>query len=119
VHLGYVDREVVEAFVVEQLKDSLSELLNRPYASSKFRKGRKTRQDVAPPSTVPELLTELVRAARALAAGARGDRRSGGRTGAVGAPPSDEAVVLGLPSGRSCARSTASGPSSGWPPTAA
>ena len=97
VHLGYVDREVVEALVVEQLQDSLGELLARPYASSKFRRGRKTRQDVAPPSTVPALLDELTsrreRWQRVL-------EETGGPTGVPelsSAAPSDNAVVLGPP----------------------
>ncbi len=59
VHLGYVERAVVEAFVVEQLKDAMAELLSWPMAAHKFRKTKKTRQDVAPPMTVRDLLAEV------------------------------------------------------------
>jgi hypothetical protein len=59
VHLGYVERPVVEAFVVEQLRDAMAALLDWPVAAHKFRKSKKTRQDVAPPSTVRDLLAEV------------------------------------------------------------
>ncbi|MEO8329297.1 MAG: DUF4388 domain-containing protein, partial [Candidatus Nanopelagicales bacterium] len=59
VHLGYVERSVVEAFVVEQLKDAMAVLLGWPVAAHKFRKTKKTRQDVAPPMTVRDLLAEI------------------------------------------------------------
>ncbi|MEO7981735.1 MAG: DUF4388 domain-containing protein, partial [Sporichthyaceae bacterium] len=59
VHLGYVEIEVVEEFVVEQLKDALTDLLGWPVAAWKFRKNKKTRQDVAPPTPVAELLDHL------------------------------------------------------------
>src|SRR3954454_5565016 len=63
VHLGYVELAVVEEFVVEHLKDALTDLLGWPVAAWKFRKNKKTRQDVAPPTPVAELLDDL--AARA------------------------------------------------------
>jgi len=59
VHLGYVEREVVEAFVIEQLRDAMATLLEWPVAAHKFRKNKKTRQDVAPPMTVRDLLAEV------------------------------------------------------------
>ena len=59
VHLGYVDLEVVEEFVVEHLKDALADLLGWPVAAWKFRKNKKTRQDVAPPTAVDALLDDL------------------------------------------------------------
>ena len=59
VHLGYVERSVVEAFVIEQLKDAMAELLSWPIAAHKFRKTKKTRQDVAPPMSVRDLLAEV------------------------------------------------------------
>src|SRR6478736_7756919 len=59
VHLGYVELAVVEEFVVEHLKDALADLLGWPVAAWKFRKNKKTRQDVAPPTAVPELLGQL------------------------------------------------------------
>ncbi|MDQ1642465.1 MAG: hypothetical protein QOJ90_1816, partial [Actinomycetota bacterium] len=59
VHLGYVDLAVVEQYVVEHLKDALADLLGWPVASWKFRKAKKTRQDVAPPTPVDSLLDDL------------------------------------------------------------
>ncbi|MGH8971541.1 MAG: DUF4388 domain-containing protein, partial [Actinomycetes bacterium] len=59
VHLDYVDLAVVEEFVVEHLKDALADLLGWPIAAWKFRKGKKTRQDVAPPTPVDRLLDDL------------------------------------------------------------
>ena len=59
VHLGYVDLAVVEQFVVEHLKDALADLLGWPVDSWKFRKGKKTRQDIAPPTPVDSLLDDL------------------------------------------------------------
>ncbi|MDH4159912.1 MAG: hypothetical protein OEV62_06620, partial [Actinomycetota bacterium] len=59
VHLGYVERDVVESFVVEQLKDSVAALFGWPMAAHKFRKGKKARQDVAPPTSVVDLLADL------------------------------------------------------------
>jgi hypothetical protein len=59
VHLGYVDRGVVESFVSEQLADMLVDLLQWRADTWRFRKGKKTRQDVAPPQAVPELLQRL------------------------------------------------------------
>ena len=43
---------MVEEFVVEHLKDALADLLGWPVAAWKFRKNKKTRQDVAPPTPV-------------------------------------------------------------------
>jgi hypothetical protein len=59
VHLGYVELSVVEEFVVEHLKDALADLLGWPVAAWKFRKNKKTRQDVAPPTPVAALFDEL------------------------------------------------------------
>ncbi|MEP6761114.1 MAG: DUF4388 domain-containing protein [Sporichthyaceae bacterium] len=59
VHLGYVDLAVVEQFVVEHLKDALADLMGWPVAAWKFRKGKKTRQDIAPPTPVDSLLDDL------------------------------------------------------------
>src|SRR3954470_12361928 len=59
VHLGYVELSVVEEFVVEHLKDALADLLGWPVAAWKFRKNKKTRQDVAPPTPVSALFDEL------------------------------------------------------------
>src|SRR5512144_1534860 len=59
VHLGYVDQPVIEAFVIEHLEDALADLLGWPVAAWKFRKGKKTRQDVAPPTPVGVLMDAL------------------------------------------------------------
>ena len=59
VHLGYVELSVVEEFVVEHLKDALTDLLGWPVAAWKFRKNKKTRQDVAPPTPVADLFDDL------------------------------------------------------------
>ena len=59
VHLGYVELSVVEEFVVEHLKDALTDLLGWPVTAWKFRKNKKTRQDVAPPTPVAELFDDL------------------------------------------------------------
>src|SRR5215203_1117569 len=59
VHLGYVELTVVEEFVVEHLKDALADLFGWPVTAWKLRKNKKTRQDVAPPTSVSVLLDDL------------------------------------------------------------
>ena len=59
VHLGYVDQPVVEAFVKEQVNDAIWDLIRWTEGRWRFRKGEKTREDVAPPMAVTELLTTL------------------------------------------------------------
>src|SRR3954470_15856728 len=59
VHLGYVDQPVVEAFVKEQVNDAVWDLIRWTEGRWRFRKSEKTREDVAPPMTVTELLTTL------------------------------------------------------------
>ena len=59
VHLGYVDQPVVEAFVCEQVRESVSDLLRWPVGTWKFRVNERTREDVAPPSEIAALLTEI------------------------------------------------------------
>ncbi len=59
VHLGHVDRGVVEAFVTEALTDGLHELLAWPVQTARFHPGRRTRCDVAPPVAVADLLATL------------------------------------------------------------
>src|SRR3954471_24489790 len=59
VHLSYVDQPVVEAFVQEQVRESMSDLLQWPAATWKFRINERTREDVAPPVSVAEVLTEV------------------------------------------------------------
>src|SRR5438067_2488051 len=59
VHLGYVDQPVVEAFVKEQVHDALWDLIKWTEGRWRFRKSEKTREDVAPPMLVADLLTQL------------------------------------------------------------
>ena len=59
VHLGYVDQPVVEAFVVEQVRDALAQLLPWPSGAWKLRINERTRDDVAPPSGVAALLQDI------------------------------------------------------------
>ncbi|MEO6822478.1 MAG: DUF4388 domain-containing protein, partial [Candidatus Nanopelagicales bacterium] len=58
VHLGFVNRNVVEAFVLEQVHDQVADLLHWQVAAHRFRNGQRTRQDVAPPAEVTVLLAE-------------------------------------------------------------
>jgi hypothetical protein len=59
VHLSYVDQAVVEDFVHEQIRATLSDLLGWQHASWKFRVNQRTRDDVVPPVPVEVLLHEL------------------------------------------------------------
>src|SRR4051812_14298643 len=59
VHLGYVDQPVVEAFVDEQLREQAGDLMRWPTGTWKFRVNERTREDVAPPTTVEELLSAV------------------------------------------------------------
>src|SRR3954451_18322998 len=59
VHLGFVDQPVVEAFVREQVHDAVWDLIRWTEGRWRFRKSEKTREDVATPMTVQELLENL------------------------------------------------------------
>ncbi|MEO6206050.1 MAG: DUF4388 domain-containing protein, partial [Mycobacteriales bacterium] len=59
VHLGYVDQPVIEAFIDEQIRESLTDLLGWRDVPWKFRINQRTREDVAPPITVEALLESL------------------------------------------------------------
>jgi DNA segregation ATPase FtsK/SpoIIIE-like protein len=59
VHLGYVEQPVVEAFIREQVRDALWDLLLWPGETWKFRKNVKAREDVGPPLAVVDLLETL------------------------------------------------------------
>ncbi len=61
VHLGYVDQPVVEAFINEQVRESMSDLLRWGSATWRFRVNERTREDVAPPVEVADLLAEVDR----------------------------------------------------------
>ncbi len=58
VHLGYVDQDVVDGFVREQLHDAMWDLLHWQEGSWKFRAGEQTQQDLVP-MTVEELLAAV------------------------------------------------------------
>src|SRR3954466_475814 len=60
VHLGYVDREVVESFVGETVRDAMTDLVRWHVGRWRFRKNERSREDVAPPSTVADLLADVV-----------------------------------------------------------
>ena len=59
VHLGFVEQDVVEAFVQEQVRDGLTDLLAWTSGRWRFRKGEKTREDVAPPTPLDQLLDQV------------------------------------------------------------
>ncbi|HWF42711.1 MAG TPA: DUF4388 domain-containing protein, partial [Acidothermaceae bacterium] len=59
VHLGFVEQDVVEAFVQEQVRDGLTDLLTWTSGRWRFRKGEKTREDVAPPTPLNQLLDQV------------------------------------------------------------
>src|SRR3954462_13918767 len=59
VHLRYVDQPLVEAFVKEQVHDALWDLIRWDEGRWRFRKNEKTREDVAPPMLVADLLSDL------------------------------------------------------------
>jgi len=59
VHLGFVDQAVVDAFMSEQLRDALTELLSWTTGTWKLRLNERTRDDVAPAATVTELLADV------------------------------------------------------------
>ena len=56
VHLGIVDRTIVESFVTEQVRDQVADLIHWDIAASKFRNGKRTRQGSSPPIEVTDLL---------------------------------------------------------------
>src|SRR5450631_934012 len=59
VHLGFVEQDVVEAFVQEQVRDGLTDLLAWTSGRWRFRKAEKTREDVAPPTALNRLLEDV------------------------------------------------------------
>jgi hypothetical protein len=59
VHLGYVDQPVVEAFIQEQVREQTSDLMRWPTGTWKFRVNERTREDVAPPTPVEDLLEQV------------------------------------------------------------
>jgi hypothetical protein len=61
VHLGYVERPVVEAFVLEQLREACFDLSRWTSGRFRFRKNEKTREDVGSHAAVADLLAEVDR----------------------------------------------------------
>jgi hypothetical protein len=59
VHLSLVDQAVVEDFLHQQIRATLSELLGWQHATWKFRVNQRTREDVVPPVPVEQLLHDL------------------------------------------------------------
>jgi hypothetical protein len=59
VHLGYVEEDVIQEFVTEQLNEALWDLLQWNEGRWKFRKNAKIREDIRPPQAVVELLETL------------------------------------------------------------
>ena len=59
VHLGYVDRAVVEGFVAETVRDAMTDLVRWRAGRWRFRKSERTREDVATPATVEDLLADV------------------------------------------------------------
>jgi hypothetical protein len=59
VHLSLVDQAVVEDFLHQQIRATLSELLGWQHATWKFRVNQRTREDVVPPVPVAQLLRDL------------------------------------------------------------
>ncbi len=58
VHLGFVEQDIIEAFVQEQVRDGFTDLLGWSTGRWRFRKNEKTREDVAPPTPVEELIQQ-------------------------------------------------------------
>ena len=56
VHLNFVDRAVVESFVSEQVRDQVADLRHWRIIDSRFANGKRTRQDIAPPMEVVDLI---------------------------------------------------------------
>ena len=56
VHMSFVDRIIVEAFVTEQVRDRIADLMHWPVVQKKFRNGERVRQDVTPSHVVADVL---------------------------------------------------------------
>jgi len=56
VHMSFVDRIIVEAFVAEQVRDRIADLMHWPVVQKKFRNGERVRQDVTPSHVVADVL---------------------------------------------------------------
>jgi hypothetical protein len=56
VGMGYVDAQVIDAFVRDQVRDQVADLLDLAVISSEFHEGRHVRQDIIEPTDIDQLL---------------------------------------------------------------
>jgi hypothetical protein len=56
VGMGYVDAQVIDAFVRDQVRDQVADLLDLEVVSSEFHEGRHVRQDIIEPTDIDQLL---------------------------------------------------------------
>jgi hypothetical protein len=56
VGMGYVDAQVIDAFVRDQVRDQVADLLDLEVISAEFHAGRHVRQDIIEPTDIEELL---------------------------------------------------------------
>ena len=56
VGMGYVDAQVIDAFVRDQVRDQVADLLDLEVVSAEFHEGRHVRQDIIEPTDIEQLL---------------------------------------------------------------
>jgi hypothetical protein len=56
VGMGYVDAQVIDAFVRDQVRDQVADLLDLEVISAEFHAGRHVRQDIIEPTDIDQLL---------------------------------------------------------------
>ena len=56
VGMGYVDAQVIDAFVRDQVRDQVADLLDLEVVSAEFHAGRHVRQDIIEPTDIEQLL---------------------------------------------------------------
>ncbi|MCU0262912.1 MAG: hypothetical protein MUF09_04475 [Candidatus Nanopelagicales bacterium] len=56
VGMGYVDAQVIDAFVRDQVRDQVADLLDLEVVSAEFHEGRHVRQDIIEPTDIDQLL---------------------------------------------------------------
>jgi Domain of unknown function (DUF4388) len=56
VGMGYVDAQVIDAFVRDQVRDQVADLLDLEVISAQFHEGRHVRQDIIEPTDIDQLL---------------------------------------------------------------
>ncbi len=57
VGMGYVDAKVIDAFVRDQVRDQVADLLDLKVINAEFHAGRHVRQDIIEPTEIEQLLT--------------------------------------------------------------